>query len=320
MTIKTRISRILMGCLLSAQFPGTILADDFDLKIEGAVNVSFQAQAGRIYQIESSQDIPSPVWTIEGKTIQGAGARHEATFLTGQTGKRIYRIQELILTNGLVLFYPFNGDAKDESGRANDGILHGVTLGTNRFGVAGNSYNFTATGLYPTWIGDYVSTTHANGFPIGKEDFTISLWAKLSQYGPDYHIFFANQENNMFQLGLSVFSGNKAAIEYYSGFGRIAPDVTSSPLDWSLDTWYNVQITSSANLVTIFRDGIFLIQQVASETSGNTASPENLILDIGWRSKPGAGNHPFWGSLDDFRIFNRALSMAELKALNEIVE
>jgi hypothetical protein len=219
----------------------------------------------------------------------------------------------LILTNGLVGFFPFNGNADDESGNGNDGIISGATLGTNRFGVIGNSYFFTATGDYPTWQGDYITTSAANGFPSGTQDFSVSLWFTLSQFGPDYHIFFANGQVNQFQLGLGIFTDNKSAIQFYSG-AALAPDTASEQLEWVFAKWYNIQITRSSNTVTIYRDGISVAQSFV--TGSNNSG--DLTLDFGWRNRP--KNHPLWGQMDDIRIYNRVLSLNELKALTEIVE
>mgnify|MGYP003346941247 CR=1 FL=1 len=39
----------------------------------------------------------------------------------------------VFLSNGLVAFYPFNGNAQDESGNVNNGVAHGAKLTTDRF-------------------------------------------------------------------------------------------------------------------------------------------------------------------------------------------
>ena len=40
-----------------------------------------------------------------------------------------------ILTNGLVAYFPFNGNAQDASGNSNNGVvMGGATFGTDRFG------------------------------------------------------------------------------------------------------------------------------------------------------------------------------------------
>ncbi len=45
-------------------------------------------------------------------------------------------------TNGLVGWWPFNGNANDESGNENDGTVNGATLTEDRFANSGNAYLF----------------------------------------------------------------------------------------------------------------------------------------------------------------------------------
>ena len=45
-------------------------------------------------------------------------------------------------SQGLVAYYPFNGNANDESGNGNNGVVHGATLTTDRFGNANAAYDF----------------------------------------------------------------------------------------------------------------------------------------------------------------------------------
>jgi hypothetical protein len=98
MRIKGAFWVLLIHCFISVQ----AATQDFDLKIESAVQVSFQAEAGKRYQIESSPDAGSPNWTPQGNIIEGAGARYLSTFLIGNTTRTIYRIAEIRLTTGLV--------------------------------------------------------------------------------------------------------------------------------------------------------------------------------------------------------------------------
>jgi hypothetical protein len=46
------------------------------------------------------------------------------------------------LNDGLVAYYPFNGNANDKSGNGNHGTVHGATLTEDRFGNADSAYNF----------------------------------------------------------------------------------------------------------------------------------------------------------------------------------
>ena len=46
-------------------------------------------------------------------------------------------------TNGLVAYYPFNGNANDESGNGNNASYSGAVLAADRFGVANKAFHFT---------------------------------------------------------------------------------------------------------------------------------------------------------------------------------
>jgi len=45
-------------------------------------------------------------------------------------------VAQINLDSGLVAYYPFNGNANDESGNGNNGTVNGATLTADRFGNA----------------------------------------------------------------------------------------------------------------------------------------------------------------------------------------
>ncbi len=45
-------------------------------------------------------------------------------------------------TTGLVGWWPFNGNANDESGNGNNGTVNGAILTSDRFGIANKAYSF----------------------------------------------------------------------------------------------------------------------------------------------------------------------------------
>ena len=51
-------------------------------------------------------------------------------------------IAQVNLDSGLVAYYPFNGNANDESVNGNNGTVNGATLTTDRFGNANKPYSF----------------------------------------------------------------------------------------------------------------------------------------------------------------------------------
>src|SRR5215213_3532134 len=88
------------------------------------------------------------------------------------------------LTNGLVLYFPFDGNANDASGHGNHGVVNGPTLETDRFGRSSSAYKFTA-------LGDYIITSNTNGIPVSTNDFTVSLWVNVMNDSA-HHILLCN--------------------------------------------------------------------------------------------------------------------------------
>ncbi len=50
------------------------------------------------------------------------------------TANTFAQVPSYVPTNGLVGYWPFNGNANDESGSGNNGTVNGATLTTDRFG------------------------------------------------------------------------------------------------------------------------------------------------------------------------------------------
>jgi hypothetical protein len=54
----------------------------------------------------------------------------------------VAQIPSYVPTSGLVGWWPFNGNANDESGNGNNGTVNGATLTSDRNGNANKAYNF----------------------------------------------------------------------------------------------------------------------------------------------------------------------------------
>ena len=77
--------------------------------------------------------------------------------------------------DGLVAWYPFDGNASDMSGNGNHGTVHGASLGTDRHGVANRVYSFDGV---DDWI-DF-NTVSFGGKLQRNQDYSIILWLRLS--------------------------------------------------------------------------------------------------------------------------------------------
>ena len=74
------------------------------------------------------------------------------------------------LNNGLVGYWPFSGNANDESGNGNNGTVNGATLASDRFGNNDAAYNFSNSSNSNN------ITVSNNFFDNGWTNSTISLW------------------------------------------------------------------------------------------------------------------------------------------------
>ena len=73
------------------------------------------------------------------------------------------------LQNGLVGYWPFCGNANDESGNGNDGAVNGASLTTDRFGNSNSAYDLTV----------FLIIFHVDIFCLdNKTELTFSVWLK----------------------------------------------------------------------------------------------------------------------------------------------
>jgi sulfatase modifying factor 1 len=207
------------------------------------------------------------------------------------------------LQQGLVAYYPFNGNAQDESGNGHDTTVSGPALTTDRFDNADSAYLFDG-------VDDVVKQSNATLMPRGINDFTVSLWANATNIAGDARVFLANEKLAQFQFNIQY---NR--LEMYLGGFQLP--VTTGVLDWELYEWYQVAATRLGDEVSIYRNGELLVTTIRS--SSINVSDNDSVLSLGSRKseKKRLADHPWHGAIDDVRIYNRALSAAEVKSLYE---
>ena len=81
-----------------------------------------------------------------------------------------------IPADGLVAWYPFNGNANDESGNGNNGTVNGATLTADRFGNAQSCYSFNGN----SWI------EVLNSPSLNSASVSISGWFNSNDLATDF--------------------------------------------------------------------------------------------------------------------------------------
>ena len=218
-------------------------------------------------------------------------------------------IKAQIPTKGLVAYYPFNGNANDESGNGKNGTVIGANLSSDRFGNANSAYIFDGN----SGTERYISSN------IGQHD-TISFvaWFK-SPYPTTYYPTIMSYGGGSNRLAIQIMGNhpiyiNNGNIGKFSAQSGISGDVWSKT-NTADNNWHFIVASFIPN------DSIFLYidHQLKTATAYNSINPTDGSLFIGRQiTEPGAPQtHEthFNGSIDDLRIYNRVLNTTEISSL-----
>ncbi len=213
------------------------------------------------------------------------------------------------LTNGLVAYYPFNGNANDSSGNGRNGTITGTTFVPDRFNNPGSAISFAS-------INDNVVVANSL-HPQAEVTVTYSCWVRESEtlVNDTVHMSiincgFGGIVNARSDLGtvrpLPIGTPSYLA---YTGEGNDA-DTHAGTIP--TNEWHHLVITKHGTNVVFYKDGSLV-------GSGNTQPGQNVTsqqLNIGWNGTTdwNSGEH-FYGVLDDVRIYSRALSASEVQQL-----
>jgi fibronectin type 3 domain-containing protein len=269
--------------------------------------------------------IATSTYTIQRSTTSGGPYTTVATGVTGST------YTDTGLTNNVTYYYVVsdgNGHtspevaatpttlrvrlkfdessgamAYDSSGRGRNAVLYNSP--TFSPGQLGNALNLTAaSSQYGDLPNDIVSTL---------TDFTISTWVKINTFSTWERIFdFGSGTTNYMFLTAqyTATSPNNAKLRFGIRTPSVAEQDVNSTVQLSAGVWTHVAVTRSGSTVSIYVNG-------SLAGSGTvTTNPSAL----GFCAQEYLGKSQFSdpylnGSLDDFRVYNHALSATEISSL-----
>ncbi len=211
------------------------------------------------------------------------------------------------LKRGLVGWWTFDGPyvtvntTTDSSGQGNDGTRQGVVK--NILGKIGQAMFFDGA------VGDYVSMPTPN-----VNTTTIAFWYKTNTTTlPNGHrVFISGSGNASGQTYISLSNIGGTAVPFVSMRISSTQQTLSSLVDSQIGKWTHVIVTWNGQFIRIYVNGI-LRNTSADLTTGNLSGYDGGIGDIG-RYQAATG-YEFFGSIDDVRFYNRALSPAEIVQL-----
>jgi hypothetical protein len=222
-------------------------------------------------------------------------------------------IPNYVPSNGLVGWWPFNGNANDESGNGNDGTVNGATLTEDRFGVANAAYDFDG-------VDDLIDLNFLSQIN-GASSVSINGWFRTSDLDGTFLGHWINNGQPTGPIGITLTFGSQNLF-YLSTNGGSGVNTIN---DFDLDLWSMISVVYDGSLIEnteklkIYLNGN--LQQIdfgsalLPSTLGTTANSTYLgAKGVGPISPNGIGGY-LDGSLDDIGIWNRTLSEQELSNL-----
>jgi autotransporter-associated beta strand protein len=235
------------------------------------------------------------VAAVEGATEHAQSLAVTADPNTGQSG-----------------YWKFNetgGTKAIDAWGANHATLAATATRDAGYGGQALKLNGTATAYATLPVGVVKSLT----------DFTIAAWVKMDALATWMRVFDFGFGTNTYMF-LTVQGGlasGKSTIRYAIKNNNSAEQFVNFADTFKLNTWRHLAITQTGNTCRMYING----QLVATNTNvsfkpatlGNTT--QNYIGKSQWAADP-----MFKGAIDEFKIYSRALSQAELAASMKVAQ
>jgi hypothetical protein len=219
-----------------------------------------------------------------------------------------------ISSNGLVAYWPFiNGSTADLSGNSNNGFGIGLVKCADRFDAPDAALQFNGTSTY--------DSIPYNSFLV-PHSLTVSVWMYITAYPPLgkvwplIHDGDPDVESTMWEFDICRSLAGEPFIAFvYKGTNRrentyAAVDVPNDTA-LKLNKWIHVvnMYDSASTRISTYINGL-LIRSKTGAPAGTISSTKPFQIG---KLVSGTSNHSnFEGRLDDYRIYNRALSETEI--------
>ena len=186
-------------------------------------------------------------------------------------------------TSGLISYFNFDDNLKDQKGYTNDGVKTGAP--TYLTGVIGKAIHFNGTDQ---------KIVFTPKIPVVSPKISVSVWVK-TDVGNINSIFL-----NVGGANFSTSGQNTLYFYTVTGNGVVTGGLIST------SQWTHIVGTHDGNTAKLYINGVL-----------NTSNIQNGDLNaFGANLTLGNYNQDFWaGSIDELYIYNRALSQAEVTQL-----
>ena len=208
----------------------------------------------------------------------------------------------------LIAYYPFSGNANDESGNDNHGTVHGAILTEDRLGNANNAYYFDG-------VDDYIDIGNANilkpNLPV-----TIAAWIYLEKNG-------CILDNNLgdttyYGLWFNITQGDSTLDVGFGDGGSIGPQSRRNYRAieaFPKYSWHHVAgIIRGATDMELYIDGNLVIGSYVG--TGGPLAYNDDPAEIARHDGSGGGPPDYYGGIiDEIKFYRGALTQSDIQAL-----
>jgi len=209
------------------------------------------------------------------------------------------------LDEGLVAYYPFNGNVNDESGNGYHGTVQGALITANRFGKLG-AYGFDGHDARIKLDGEALNSLNS---------LTISLWLQSFDSGSNNHFFSAAHSGQNNEL-LIKHNNGKITLQVKGKEHKMSDFKVND------NTWHHIVLTRDGSIIELYIDSRFdsvwdsaSVGNLSVEKSGLWLGGDQDSVGGGWDS-----SQQLDGLLDDLRIYDRVLNESEIQELYNLTE
>jgi hypothetical protein len=267
-----------------------------DMNEKSHANCSYSCQLPLIY----TKFIQSNIMTKTVQLIAGI----LLIFTLSSCGVLSGIFTEKISKKAMVAYYPFNGNAADESGNGNNGASYGAMLTSDRSGEKNSAYAFDG-------IADYILVSDSEMLRL-TESLSVSLWFKTGYALPFAGIICkspANEPRGGYLLAIDNYDKLRADVMYDHSRGLFGTLVSENVL--TDNEWHHAVATYDGETFRLFIDGMLVDESLY----GEGIKPNSEPLMIGWDRSRWLSHRHFKGSIDDIRIYSRPISLKEIQSL-----
>jgi hypothetical protein len=272
---------------------GSARAKSYNVKRASSTNGPFATIASAT-DPRTHTDAPAKgVWYYTVTSVGDAGESQPSSIVRAATAPELLALLPLNAASGTT--------ASDTAGRAKNGKLVG-TAGWGAGRKSGNALSLDGKGAHVALPADVLAQT---------SDFTVAVWVYWNAAVNNTRIFDFGTSDIAYMALIPRDAGGKlrftATRSHYFGEQNI---VATSALPTG--RWVHVAVKLAGDVGKLFVDGV----QVG-EGSGIVVTPFQLgDTPNAWLGRSQYGNDPsFNGRMQDLRIYNGALSNAEIAAL-----